>query len=121
MNAEDTKQNTENQPALKITNKAIQQVKALLEKEGDTGCGLRVSVSSGGCFGFSYGMDFDKEEKPGDFVLEMDGFKVYVDQLSAPHLKQTVIDYVDALHSGGFKFANPNATGTCGCGTSFSV
>ena len=121
MNAEDTRHNTENQPALKLTKSAVQQVKALLEKEGVAGCGLRVSVSSGGCSGFSYGLDFDKEEKPGDIVLEMDGFKVYVDQLSAPHLNQTVIDYVDSLHGGGFKFTNPNATGTCGCGTSFSV
>ncbi len=119
--AEDTMQITENQPALKLTKSAVQQVKALLEKEGVAGCGLRVSVSSGGCSGFSYGLDFDKEEKSGDIVLEMDGFKVYVDQLSAPHLKQTVIDYVDALHGGGFKFTNPNATGTCGCGTSFSA
>lgn len=121
LTAEDTRKNTEDQLALRLTEKAVQQVKTLLERENLSGHGLRVSVSSGGCSGFSYGLDFDKEEKPGDIVLEMDGFKVYVDQVSAPHLERTVIDYVSALHGGGFKFTNPNATGTCGCGTSFSV
>ncbi|MFQ5540093.1 MAG: HesB/IscA family protein, partial [Candidatus Binatia bacterium] len=116
-----TELNAEDQFQLRLTEKAIQQVKTLLERENLSGCGLRVSVVGGGCSGFSYGLDFEKEGKPGDTVLEMDGLKVYVDSSSVQHLKQTVIDFVVALHGGGFKFANPNATGTCGCGTSFSV
>lgn len=119
---EQSEEAAENQPTLKLTEKAIRQVKTILEREKLTGiCGLRVSVVGGGCSGFSYGLDFEKEERPGDIVLEMDGLKVYVDQSSDQYLKQTVIDYVSALHGGGFKFANPNATGTCGCGTSFSA
>ncbi|MFQ5916856.1 MAG: HesB/IscA family protein [Candidatus Binatia bacterium] len=118
---EETQLNAEDQLQLRLTEKAIKQVKTILERDNLTGYGLRVSVVGGGCSGFSYGLDFEKEGKPGDTVLEMDGLKVYVDSSSAQHLKQTVIDFVVALHGGGFKFANPNATGTCGCGTSFSV
>ncbi len=117
----ETNSNTENQLGLRLTEKAIQQVKTLLERENHTGYGLRVSVVEGGCSGYSYGLDFEKEGKEGDTVLEMDGLKVYVNSKSAQHLNQTVIDYVIALHGGGFNFTNPNATGTCGCGTSFSA
>lgn len=106
---------------LKLTEKAIQQVKALLAREKLDGYGLRVAVTSGGCSGFSYGLDFEKEAKPGDVVLETDGLKVYMNESSAEHLKGTTIDYVSGLQGAGFKFINPNATGTCGCGTSFSA
>ena len=108
-------------PELKLTEKAVQQVKALLARENLDGYGLRVAVSSGGCSGFSYGLDFDKEEKPGDVVLEVDGLKVYMNESSAKHLKGTTIDYASGLQGTGFKFINPNATSTCGCGTSFSA
>jgi len=106
---------------LKLTEKAAQQVKALLARENLDGYGLRVAVTSGGCSGFSYGLDFDKETKPGDVVLEIDGLKVYMNESSAKHLKGTTIDYVSGLQGTGFKFINPNATSTCGCGTSFSA
>jgi len=106
---------------LKLTDKAIAQVKALLARENLDGYGLRVAVNSGGCSGFSYGLDFEKETKPGDVVLEMDGLKVYMNESSGKHLKGTTIDYVSGLQSAGFKFINPNATSTCGCGTSFSA
>ena len=106
---------------LKLTEKTVQQVKALLARENLVGYGLRVAVTSGGCSGFSYGLDFEKETKPGDVVLEMDGLKVYMNESSAKHLKGTTIDYVSGLQGAGFKFINPNATGTCGCGTSFSA
>ncbi len=106
---------------LKLTDKAIQQVKAILARENLEGYGLRVAVVGGGCSGFSYGLDFEKEQRPGDTVLEMDELKVYLDEPSAKYLKGTVIDYVSGLHGAGFKFNNPNVTGTCGCGTSFSA
>lgn len=109
------------EPELRLTEKAIAQVKALLARENLEGYGLRVAVTSGGCSGFSYGLDFEKETKPGDVVLEIDGLKVYMNESSAKHLKGTTIDYVSGLQSAGFKFINPNATSTCGCGTSFSA
>ncbi|HXV79664.1 MAG TPA: iron-sulfur cluster assembly accessory protein [Candidatus Binatia bacterium] len=106
---------------LTLTLKAIQQVKALLARNKREDHGLRVSVADGGCSGFSYKLDFAKQEEPGDVVLELDSLKVYVDSNSLPHLKGTTIDYVSSLYGGGFKFSNPNASGTCGCGTSFSA
>lgn len=109
------------QPALRLTEKAIAQVKTILAREGLEGHGLRVAVVGGGCSGFSYGLDFEKEQKPDDTVLEIDGIRVYLDEPSAKYLAGTVIDYVSGLQDAGFKFINPNATGTCGCGTSFSA
>ncbi len=106
---------------LKLTDKAVQQVKRILERENLEGYGLRVAVTGGGCSGFSYGLDFEKDERPGDSVMEMDGFKVYVDASSAKYLNGTVIDYVSELQGAGFKFNNPNVKSTCGCGTSFST
>jgi iron-sulfur cluster assembly protein len=106
---------------LTFTEKAIEQVKALLARDNRKDHGLRVSVADGGCSGFSYKLDFAKEEMPGDLVLELGNLKVYVDPNSVAHLKGTTIDYVASLYGGGFKFTNPNASGTCGCGTSFSA
>jgi iron-sulfur cluster assembly protein len=107
--------------SLSLTEKAIQQVKALLARSNREGQGLRISVTDGGCSGFSYKLDFAKEAESGDLVLEMGNLKVYVDAKSVPQLKGTTIDYVSSLYGGGFKFSNPNASGTCGCGTSFSA
>jgi iron-sulfur cluster assembly protein len=106
---------------LTLTEKAIEQVKALLARDNRKDHGLRVSVADGGCSGFSYKLDFAKKAEPGDLVLELDNLKVYVDSKSVAHLKGTTIDYVASLYGGGFKFTNPNASGTCGCGTSFSA
>jgi iron-sulfur cluster assembly accessory protein len=104
-----------------LTEKTIQQVKLLLARDHREGHGLRVSVTDGGCSGFSYRLDFTEEEKPGDIVLETDGLRVFVDSTSAPYLKGMTIDYAASLYGGGFKFINPNASATCGCGTSFSA
>jgi iron-sulfur cluster assembly accessory protein len=106
---------------LKLTESAIQQIKKLLGRDERAGHGLRVGVADGGCSGFSYKLDFDKEHKPDDVILELAGVSIYVDRASAPYLAGTVIDFVSGLHGGGFKFINPNATATCGCGTSFSA
>jgi iron-sulfur cluster assembly protein len=106
---------------LTLTDKAIEQVKALLARDNRRDHGLRVSVTDGGCSGFSYKLDFAKKEEPGDLVLELGNLKVYVDAKSVAHLNGTTIDYVNSLYGGGFKFSNPNASGTCGCGTSFSA
>jgi iron-sulfur cluster assembly protein len=106
---------------LSLTDDAIEQVKRLLTQQKREGHGLRVAVADGGCSGYSYKLDFDKQQKPEDAVLERNGLKVFVDRASAPYLKGTVIDFVTGLYGGGFKFTNPNASGTCGCGTSFSA
>ncbi len=106
---------------LSLTDSAIQQVKKLLTRDQRQGHGLRVGVTDGGCSGFSYKLGFDKEQKPDDVILELDGVTIYVDRTSAPYLAGIVIDFVTGLHGGGFKFSNPNATATCGCGTSFSA
>jgi iron-sulfur cluster assembly accessory protein len=106
---------------LTLTERAIQQVKLLLARNHREGHGLRVSVTDGGCSGFSYKLDFATEAAPGDTVLESDSLKIFVDSTSAPYLKGMTIDYVASLYGGGFKFINPNASATCGCGTSFSA
>ena len=106
---------------LSLTDNAIRQVKNLLVRDKLAGHGLRISIADGGCSGFSYKLDFEKDQKSGDMILEFDDVRIYVDPNSVPYLKGTVIDFVSGLYGGGFKFTNPNATGTCGCGTSFSA
>jgi iron-sulfur cluster assembly protein len=106
---------------LKLTSKAVEQVKSLLARSEYIDHALRISVSDGGCSGFSYQLNFEKEPKPGDTTLDCETLTVYVDPESIPFLQGTVIDFVSGLYGGGFKFANPNASGTCGCGTSFSA
>ena len=105
---------------LKITPKAIEMVKKALEEEGLNDHGLRVAVQGGGCSGLQYALDFSGAARPGDSILEFDGLKVYVDMASAQYLNGTEIDYVSGLQGTGFKFHNPNAKRTCGCGHSFS-
>jgi iron-sulfur cluster assembly protein len=112
---------TEAHPALKLTDAAIRQVKTILARENMEDHGLRVAVVSGGCSGFSYALDFANQARPDDVVLTMDGLKIFLDPSSARHLAGTVIDYVSSLQESGFRFSNPNAKGTCGCGTSFSA
>jgi iron-sulfur cluster assembly protein len=106
---------------LQLTDSAVRQVKHLLARDKRDGYGLRVSVGDGGCSGYSYKLDFEKEKKSGDIVLHFDDLPVFVDTQSVGYLKGTVIDFTSGLYGGGFKFSNPNATGTCGCGTSFSA
>jgi iron-sulfur cluster assembly protein len=106
---------------LKLTDSAVRQVKHLLSRDKREGYGLRVSIGDGGCSGYSYKLDFEKEKKAGDLVLRFDDLDVFVDAQSVNYLKGTVIDFTSGLYGGGFKFSNPNATGTCGCGTSFSA
>jgi iron-sulfur cluster assembly accessory protein len=83
--------------------------------------GLRIFVQGGGCSGFQYGLDFDNAPRAGDFEMHFDGLTVYLDPISAMHLEGTVIDYVMGISGAGFKFNNPSAKTTCGCGSSFST
>lgn len=103
-----------------LTASAVKAVKAAIDEEGQPGDGLRVSVVGGGCSGFEYNLDFDKEERMGDITLKFGEVTVFIDPMSANYLKGTVIDYVTGLNGQGFKFNNPNARRTCGCGNSFS-
>lgn len=106
---------------LHFTEKAIAQVKVAMQREGALGHGLRVGVRGGGCSGWEYQMALAERPVPGDVVLEFGGVRVFVDQASQPFLRGVTIDYVSGLHGAGFKFLNPNASRTCGCGSSFSV
>ncbi len=106
---------------IQVTAAAIGKVKELLATEKRDGYGLRVAIQGGGCSGFQYGLTFENIEKPNDQVLEFDGLKVYVDAMSGMYLEGARIDYIDSLEGSGFKIDNPNATGTCGCGHSFSA
>ncbi len=107
---------------LLITSKAVQMVRATLDSEGlDPSSGLRVAVRGGGCSGFEYALDFEMEPRENDLTSDFDGLRVYVDPVSARYLTGTEIDYVLGPTGSGFKFNNPNASGNCGCGSSFSV
>lgn len=104
-----------------LTDKAVEMVREAMAREGLEGYGLRVSVMGGGCSGFQYGLDFENEEKVMDLTWEQGGIKVYIDPMSAQYLEGTRIDYVNGLQGAGFKFINPRAVRTCGCGMSFSA
>ena len=105
-----------------VTQKAIDMVKITREQEGiEEAFGLRVGVRGGGCSGFEYSIDFEKEPREDDIVYQQGDLKVFVDPISARYLKGTEIDYQLGMSGAGFKFSNPNAVGTCGCGSSFSV
>ncbi len=106
---------------LRLTDAAVAHVKKIRERENFAGRGLRVSVMAGGCSGYSYKLDFDDGPKPEDVVLELEDLQVYVENAILQQLEGTVIDYVSELQGASFRFSNPNATGTCGCGTSFSA
>jgi iron-sulfur cluster assembly protein len=82
---------------------------------------LRVAVKGGGCSGLSYDLGFDKEKRVGDVVVEKDGVKLVIDLRSQVYLAGTTLDYTSGLAGRGFFFSNPHASGTCGCGNSFSV
>ena len=116
---------TMNQPevALTVTPGAAAEVKKFMDAEGvgyDVG-GLRVSVQPGGCSGFKYGLLIEDQPAEDDLVVEQDGFRVFVDPFSAQYISGVNIDYVTSMQGSGFTFKNPNATGGCGCGSSFSA
>ena len=106
---------------LQLSDAAVKKVKQLMAREDKTGHGLRVAVQGGGCSGFQYGLTYEQDQKENDHLLQFNGLKVYVDAMSNMHLEDVTIDYVDSLNGAGFKIENPKATGTCGCGASFSM
>ncbi len=106
--------------AIELSDAAKVEVKRLLEKENKPELGLRLGVQGGGCSGLSYKLNFDKSRE-GDNVMELGTFNVFVDPKSFLYLNGILLDYVDSLQGKGFKFVNPNAKNTCGCGESFGV
>ena len=104
-----------------LTEKAAKQLKTISEEQGIGHYTVRVKVLGGGCAGFSYDMCFDDTIGELDEVSELDGIKVVCDPMSMQYIEGTVIDWVDGLMGAGFKFNNPTAKGTCGCGYSFDA
>lgn len=105
---------------LSLTENAQKAVGSFIQKAQEPVSGLRVSVTGGGCSGFQYGMALETEARADDTVVEFGTIKVFVDPESAPLLDGVTIDFLDSLEGSGFKFDNPNATNSCGCGSSFS-
>jgi iron-sulfur cluster assembly accessory protein len=107
---------------LTLTETAAQEVKKFIEAENPgEQAGLRVRVVPGGCSGFQYAMNIEEAPAPNDEVIEAGGLRVFVDMFSAQYLNGVQIDYVSSVMGAGFTFANPNASGGCGCGSSFTA
>jgi iron-sulfur cluster assembly accessory protein len=111
---------TPNQPVVVLTDAAIEKVRSMMAKEGKEGYALRVGVVTGGCAGLSYEMKFQKNPYDNDKTSEQNGLRIIVNEESVPFLQGIQIDYIDTLKESGFKYRNPNASSSCGCGTSFS-
>ena len=108
-------------PPLLFTDAAAKKVGQLIEQEGNAALMLRVYVQGGGCSGFQYGFTFDEEVQEGDTEIENGGVKLLVDPMSVQYLMGAEIDYREDLSGAQFIIRNPNATTSCGCGSSFSV
>ncbi len=106
---------------LNITSLAATKVQEFLQQNGRPEAGLRVRVVGGGCSGFQYQLALDDSPSEGDEVFEKEGVKLFVDPRSFLYLDGTEIDYVEDIMGSGFRFNNPNSTGSCGCGESFQV
>ena len=104
-----------------FTAAAAAKVQEMVREEAKPALKLRVTVSGGGCSGFQYGFEFDEDQADDDFVLERDGAVLLVDPLSLPYLQGAVVDYSESLQGAQFMIRNPNATTTCGCGSSFTA
>ena len=110
----------DNAQTVTLSASAARRIARILSSEPG-GTALRVSVSGGGCSGFQYGFDLDQTRAPDDVVIERDGATVLIDSVSLPYMGGSEIDFVDDLIGQAFKIHNPNATASCGCGTSFSI
>jgi iron-sulfur cluster assembly accessory protein len=106
--------------AVSLSERAAKRIARILSREPG-GTALRISVSGGGCSGFQYGFDLDQTRTSDDLIIERDGAIVLIDPVSLPYMGGSEIDFVDDLIGQSFQIKNPNATASCGCGTSFSV
>jgi len=114
-------ESTEMESPMDFSVAAANKVKALIEEEGNPGLMLRVFVTGGGCSGFQYGFTFDENETEGDTRVVQEGVTLLIDPMSFQYLVGAEIDYTEGLEGAQFVIRNPNATTTCGCGSSFSV
>ena len=109
--------------ALNVTESAATEIRKFMA--GEEGLpetsGLRVRVVPGGCSGFQYSLNIEEQSREGDFILDEKGVRMFVDMFSAQYLNGVQIDYVSGVMGSGFTFTNPNATGSCGCGSSFTA
>lgn len=105
---------------INLTESACNAVKKFIEGSDKPVEGLRISVQGGGCSGFQYGLALEESISENDVIIDSEGLKVVVDPESAPLLQGITVDFVDSINGAGFKFENPNATASCGCGNSFS-
>lgn len=112
---------TEMPSPLVFTDNAATKVKQLIEEEGSNDLKLRVFVSGGGCSGFQYGFTFDEVTNEDDTIVEKNGVMLLIDPMSFQYLVGAEIDYQEGLEGAQFVIKNPNATSTCGCGSSFSA
>ena len=103
-----------------LSTSAVKRISAILSKS-EGAPSLRISVEGGGCSGFSYKYDLTGEREDDDFLIEQDGARVVIDQVSLAYLEGSVVDFVDDLMGQSFQIRNPNAVASCGCGTSFSI
>jgi iron-sulfur cluster insertion protein len=106
---------------MSFTDSAARKVRSLIEEEGNDNLKLRVYITGGGCAGFSYGFKFDEEAKEDDTQVENQGVTLLVDPMSIQYLAGSEVDYTEGLQGAQFVVTNPNATSTCGCGSSFSI
>src|SRR6478609_3285606 len=109
--------------ALNVTENAATEIKKFIASEEGLPetAGLRVRVVPGGCSGFQYSLNIEENSREGDFILDERGVKLFVDMFSGQYLNGVQIDYVTGVMGSGFTFTNPNATGSCGCGSSFTA
>jgi iron-sulfur cluster assembly accessory protein len=120
--APQTQTSSEPPPLVRLTDKAAAMVKETIDRENLQGSGLRVAVVGGGCSGFQYSLDIEKEQRAGDMIFEVKGVRCFIDPMSSMYLMGVEVDYVEGqFGQSGFSFKNPNAKHTCGCGSSFSA
>ena len=119
----ETTSETANTDLVTMTEPAVAQLSQLISEQAGASpaLGLRVFVYPGGCSGMSYGMAFEDQPAEDDFVVEISGLKLYVDEMSSQYISGATIDYEDSLMGGGFRILNPNAVRSCGCGHSFDT
>jgi iron-sulfur cluster insertion protein len=108
-------------PPVTLSEKAANRVAALIAQQQNPDLKLRLSVSGGGCSGFQYGFDFDEEQKNDDIVVTRDGVTMLIDPMSLMYLFGAEVDFVEDMIGASFQVVNPNASSSCGCGSSFAI
>ena len=103
-----------------VTPDAVSAARTIIEQAPTPADGLRILVEAGGCSGFTYKMDLENETRDGDNIVEADGIKFFIDEMSLGFIKGMKVDFVSSFEKSGFIFENPNATTQCGCGKSFA-